>query len=163
MLGHKKTLSELFDITKSEYSEIMNDIINYKNVIFLKIKKIDLILKTVDEKEIYLPNEILFLSKEFNIPEEKFEDFEKELTKVLLGFSHLNIIKEIVKCYNYLLESFKLILNYEKTDFSENMSKNNELLQNEDISFDKIDECITFLKGYNIENNQFHTLFINFI
>jgi len=33
------------------------------------------------------------------------------------------------------------------------MSKNNELLQNEDISFDKIDECITFLKGYNIENN----------
>lgn len=61
------------------------------------------------------------------------------------------------------MESFKLILNYEKTDFSENMSKNNELLQNEDISFDKIDECITFLKGYNIENNQFHTLFINFI
>lgn len=98
MLGHKKTLSELFDITKSEYSEIMNDIINYKNVIFLKIKKIDLILKTADEKEIYLPNEILFLSKEFNIPEEKFEDFENELTKVLLGFSHLNIIKEIVKC-----------------------------------------------------------------
>ena len=115
------------------------------------------------KKEIYLPNEILFLSKEFNIPEEKFEDFEKELTKVLLGCSHLNIIKEIVKCYDYLLESFKLILNYEKTDFSENMSKNNELLQNEDISFDKIDECITFLKGYNIENNQFHTLFINFI
>ena len=163
MVGHKNTLSELFNTTKEEYDDIIKNIINFKNINFLKINKIDLILKTVNEKEIYLPGEIKFLSQEFKISENELDNFEKELTKVLIGFSHLNNIKEIIKSYDYLLETFKNILNYEKTEFSENMHKNNEELQNEDIAFNKIEECITFLKEYNIEIKQMHELFVNFI
>lgn len=41
----------------------MKNIIDFKNIIFFKINKIDIILKTVNEKEIYLPREIKFISK----------------------------------------------------------------------------------------------------
>ena len=161
MLGHKKTLNELFDITKEEYDKIMKDLIDFKNINFLSINKIDLILKIVTEKENDLQKEIKFLLKEFNIKES--ENFEKELVKILIGFSHLNNIKEIIKSYDYFLDTFKIILNYKKTEFSDNMLKYDELLKNQEITFDKIEECINFLRGYNIDIKQMKDLFVNFI
>ena len=112
MLGHKKTLNELFDITKEEYDNIMKDLIDFKNINFLSINKIDLILKTITEKENDLEKEIKCLLKEFSI--KKSENFESELIKILIGFSHLNNIKEIIKSYDYFLDTFKIILNYKK-------------------------------------------------
>ena len=43
------------------------------------------------------------------------------------------------------------------------MLKYDELLKNQEITFDKIEECINFLRGYHIDIKQIKDLFVNFI
>ena len=151
---------QLLDETIDNYKEIIKKIINFKEVNFLSIENIDIILELLKTKKDELGKEMEFISKEF-------DDFLNEknvqinsVQNNLINFMNLKEIKEYLSGISWLLATFQKLSNnenYQKTEFSQKLLDILEELNNEEIKSENVEKAMKILTEYEVNINDENT------
>ena len=160
--------SELFNEALEKYKNIIKKIINYKNEIFLKIEKIESILKLLKSKENEIDSEMKFISEEFNNDLNEKKETIDNIKQILMNFSYLKKLKEYINGIDWLLQTFKELKKNSKiedTEFTANLTKVKDALlsNNDNIKGEDVENGAKILAdiGINIkEENNFNILIL---
>ena len=153
--NYKLSEDILFQQSKKNYKEVMENIINLKEnkLKFFELPYVNEIMNEVNIYKNKLKEEIEFISNEFKYIN-KNDYIKNELLNDLISFSQKDIAIKVMEGILRFIDTYNEIEKIEKTEFSEEIKKLLLKIQAEDINKDEITETINILskKGFNIKN-----------
>ena len=151
--GLQLTEIQLFNDTLNLYQTIMKKIINYKNVNFMSIEKIEYILDLTKNKKEEINSEMEFISNEFKDYINANKVTINSIKTNLINFANLKEIKDYLNGYLFILSVFQELSknqNYQITDFTSRLSKINDELGVDNIQSENVEKGALILREYGI-------------
>ena len=149
---NKKTEDENFKESISEFKKIFEEIIKHKEIkmSFVQMKNIQKLLNQLQNQNIDIKKEIVFLEAEFSYLNK--EDYiklnlEKDLNKFSKKYKILKLIKGIIT----FIEVFNALHEIKKTEFFDKLNSNFELIQSNEVENAQIINVINCLKIFGCD------------
>ena len=159
----QKTENEIFESSRNYFYNTIQRIINQKESKqpFFEIPYTNEIMKVISNKNNNLEEEINFLAEEFKFMGKK-EYIKQKLLEDLINFSNKSKISRLIEGIIYFIKAYQKIVKISITDFTRNLEKNlNILNNNRKITGQDIEKIHQFLISLNYDINK-ETSIINF-
>jgi len=145
---------QIYKDSLNDFIEALTKIIQQKETKepFFEIKCVELIMKTVEDKNNNIKKEMLFLSKEFeNLGKKDY--ILNNLLEDLINFSQKDIVKNTIQGIIEFIEAYKILSDIEITDFTNKLKQIYNSIISQGVSGEDIKKAKDLLIQYNFDIN----------